>query len=76
MKEIKIDGLTPEHAAMLEVMWTIDTTEDFNEWVLTLSKEEVKMALVLKELLIAHVLDDVNEHNLAKAYLRKFRVLK
>ena len=74
MKDIKIDGLTAEHAAMLAVMWTIDTTEDFDEWVQTLSKEEVKMALTLKELLIAHVLDDVSDHNLAKAYLRKFRI--
>ena len=76
MKDIKIDGLTAEHSAMLAVMWEIDTTEDFNEWVATLSREEVKMALTLKELLIAHVLDDVPDHNLAKAYLRKFRVTK
>ena len=76
MKDIKIDGLNLEQTLMLEIMWTIDTVEEFNEWILSLDRDQVRMALTLKEVLVAHVLDDVTDYNDAKKYLDKFRLTK
>jgi hypothetical protein len=76
MKDIKIDGLNLEQMLMLEIMWTIDTVEEFNEWIETLDRDQVRMALTLKEVLVAHVLDDIDTYDTAKKYLDKFRLTK
>lgn len=74
MKEIRIEGLTPEQCDMLDIMWDIGSTEDFIEWMDTLSDEEVRMAITLKEVLLAHCFDEINETNIARDYLNKFRL--
>ncbi len=74
MKEIKIDGLTKEHCKMLDTMWSLESADDFNEWAESLSAKELKMASTLKELLLAHVIDEVADINIAKDYLKKYRL--
>lgn len=74
MKEIRIDGLTEEHCEMLDIMWGLDSIEDFTEWMGSLSNKELTMALSLQELLVYHTLDEVNDTSIAKQYLKKFKL--
>lgn len=77
-KEIKIDGLTKEQVKMLDMMWSVGSPEDFQEWLDNLSYEERQMAHQLKEVLVYAVMDAVcaeeEEQSLTsvKNYLKKF----
>ena len=73
MKDIIIKGLSTEQVEMLDIMWGLDSGDEFNDWIETLSKSELRMALILKELLLAYYLDEFNEIDIAKDYLEKFR---
>ena len=70
---INIDGLTTTQRNMLHVMWGLETTEDLNKWMRTLTKEEFNMAIVLKELLLAACFDNIQDTDIAHEYLLKFR---
>lgn len=74
MKEIKIDGLTKEQCEMLDVMWSIDSIEEFSEWMGSLTTKELVMALSLQELLVYHTMDEIDDISLAKQYLKKFQL--
>lgn len=74
MKEIKIEGLTPEQCEMLDMMWSFESIEELKEWMDTLNEEEIIMVLTLKEMLLAHCFDEVTETNIAKDYLKQFRL--
>ena len=74
MKEIRIEGLSPEQCDMLDIMWDIGSSDELIEWMDTLTDDEVRMVIVLKELLLAHCIDEVTETNIAKDYLKRFRL--
>ena len=74
MKEIKIEGLTTEQCDMLDIMWDLRSSDDLGDWLDSLSDEELKQAMTLKELLIAHCIDEIDEIDVAKSYLKKFRL--
>ena len=75
-KEFKIQGLSSEHVEMLEIMWELDTQQEFDEWMLGLSLEQVNMALELKTLLLLEVMDQAADADIsyAKNYLKKFQL--
>lgn len=74
MKEIKIDGLTPEQCDMLDIMWSLDGIDEVTEWLETLSDDDLRMALTLKEMLLAHCFDEFDDTKFANEYLQKFRL--
>lgn len=74
MKEIRIDGLNKKQCEMLDVMWGIDSSDDLTEWLESLPNEDLKMAMMLKEILLAHIFDEVSDTAIAKEYLKKFRL--
>lgn len=79
-KEIKIENLTIEQVEMLNTMWSIQSYEDYQNWIDSISCEEAEMANELQRLLIVAVADnmieDENDTTEAREYLKKFRLQK
>ena len=75
-REININGLTTEEMQMLDMMWSIESVEDMEDWLMSLSREEKLMAYRLRMLLIAEIFDydAVQDLTLAKNYLKKFQL--
>jgi len=75
-REINISGLTPEEIQMLDMMWSIESSEDMEDWLLSLTREERLMAHSLRMLLVAEMIDSemVQDLSMAKNYLIKFQL--
>lgn len=75
-KDIKLSGLTYEQVEMLDMMWSLDTPNEFFEWYESLSKEDKNICDVLQRLIILEVVDaewnKTNKFPLAKQVLKKF----
>lgn len=70
---IHLDNLTPEQVDLLEVMWSLDSYEDFQNFLLSLNEEDRKMAESLAKLIILAEMDDlVGECVEAKEVLKRF----
>ena len=54
---ITIDGLSKKQVAMLDKLWSLDTTEEIIEWKDTLNTEDQQMADVLMEMIRLEVTD-------------------
>ena len=75
-REININGLTPEEVQMLDMMWSIESVEDMEDWVASLNREERLMVYRLRMLLIAEIIDydNVQDLTVARNYLKKFQL--
>ncbi len=75
-REININGLTPEEVQMLDMMWSIESVEDMEDWVASLDRDERLLVYRLRMLLIAEMIDHdtVQDLSLAKNYLKKFQL--
>lgn len=73
MNDIKIYGVTKRQKRILNIMWNLDTEEDYFEWYESLSEELQKEAELLQRLVIMASLDeDKVDTTEAKEYLKKF----
>jgi hypothetical protein len=75
-REYNIKGLTPEEVQMLDMMWSIESVEDMEDWVASLNREERLLVYRLRMLLIAEIIDqdNVQDLSMAKNYLKKFQL--
>lgn len=75
-REYNINGLSPEEVQMLDMMWSIESVEDMEDWVASLNREERLMVYRLRMLLIAEIVDYDAVHDLtvAREYLKKFQL--
>ena len=75
-REYNINGLTPEEVQMLDMMWSIESVEDMEDWVASLTREERLMVYRLRMLLLAELIDydAVQDLSMAKNYLKKFQL--
>ena len=75
-REININGLTPEEVQMLDMMWSIESVEDMEDWVASLDRDERLLVYRLRMLLIAEMIDHdtVQDLSLVKNYLKKFQL--
>lgn len=72
-KDIQINGLTPEQVQMLDMMWSIESSDDMDDWLNSLSKREINLANQLKNLLMITLIDEtVEDFEMARIYLQKF----
>ena len=77
---ITIHGLTVEQKEMLDVMWSIDSVDDFENWINLLDYDDYMMARSLSQLIIAEYLEEVfkskryNNFAEAKTVIEKFRI--
>jgi hypothetical protein len=70
---IQIENLTPAQVEMLDTMWSLDTFEDYCEYLETLSAEDRKMAESLSQMVILAEMDElIGDCTDAKNVLEKF----
>jgi uncharacterized protein YukE len=73
MSEITIHGVTKRQKRMLNIMWNLDTEEDYFEWYNSLDTELQQEAELLQRLIIMAELDnEVRDTTDAKQLLKKF----
>lgn len=80
-REIRINGLTQEQISMLDLMWNLQTQDDYHEWYGGLSESQADMADSLKLLLFLAILEsaaeeEVEDLSIANNYLKKFMLEK
>jgi hypothetical protein len=75
-REYNINGLTPEEVQMLDMMWSIESVQDMEDWMANLNREERLLVCRLRMLLIAEIIDqdNVQDLSMAKNYLKKFQL--
>jgi hypothetical protein len=75
-REYNINGLSHEEVQMLEMMWSIESVEDMEDWMASLNREERLMVYRLRILLIAEIADYdlVQDLTIAREYLKKFQL--
>jgi hypothetical protein len=75
-REYNINGLTSEEVQMLEMMWSIESSEDMEDWLTSLTRKERLMAYRLRMLLLIEMIDydAVQDLSVAKDYLKKFQL--
>lgn len=75
---MQIDGLTEQQVEMLDHMWSLDTMEEFDEWVATLDADDTTMALSLQKMILFATLDESMEQMRsypdANQLLKQFRL--
>jgi hypothetical protein len=73
MSDIKIYGVSKRQKRMLNIMWNLDTEEDYFEWYYSLDAELQKEADMLQRLIIMAELDNEGiDTTDAEKYLKKF----
>lgn len=73
MSEIKIHGVSKRQKRMLNIMWNLDSEEDYFEWYNSLDDNLQKEAELLQRLIIMAELDnEVLDTTDAKELLKKF----
>jgi uncharacterized protein YukE len=73
MSEIKIHGVSKRQKRMLNIMWNLDSEEDYFEWYNSLDQNLQKEAELLQRLVIMAELDnEVRDTTDAKELLKKF----
>ena len=70
---ITIQGVTKRQKRMLNIMWNLDSEEDYFEWYNSLDEELQQEAELLQRLVIMAELDNEKVDTTdAKEYLKKF----
>ena len=75
-REYNINGLTQEEVQMLDMMWSIESVEDMEDWVASLNRDERLMVYRLRMLLLVEMIDydAVKDLSVAREYLKKFQL--
>jgi hypothetical protein len=75
-REYNIYGLTHEEVQMLDMMWSIESVEDMEDWVASLNRDERLMVYRLRMLLLVEMIDydAVKDLSVAREYLKKFQL--
>jgi len=73
MSDITIHGVSKRQKRMLNIMWNLDSEEDYFEWYNSLDEELQKEAELLQRMIIMAELDnEVRDTTDAKEMLKKF----
>jgi uncharacterized protein YukE len=73
MNEITIHGVTKRQKRMLNIMWNLDSEDDYFEWYHSLDENLQQEAELLQRLVIMAELDnEVRDTTDAKELLKKF----
>lgn len=72
---ITISGLTKRQKRMLNIMWDLDTEDDYFEWYYTLDKELQDEADLLQRMVLIESLDqDAKDVTQANKLLKQFQL--
>jgi hypothetical protein len=73
MSDVIIHGVTKRQKRMLNIMWNLDSEEDYFEWYNSLDTYLQKEAELLQRLIIMAELDnEVRDTTVAKEMLKQF----
>ena len=73
MSDITIHGVSKRQKRMLNIMWNLNSEEDYFEWYNSLDNVLQKEAELLQRMIIMAELDNqVNDTTAAKELLKKF----
>ncbi len=75
---IQIENLTAYQCEMLDIMWELDSEDDYIEWYKLLDPEDQQLAESLQCLIIFESLEptvqEMDNYWLANNYLKKFQL--
>ena len=63
---IYIQGVSPEQKEMLDIMWSLESTDDYLDWYETLDTHDQQQADLLKMLLLYELSDQITNVDQAK----------
>ena len=63
---IYIEGVSPEQKEMLDIMWSLESTDDYLDWYETLDTHDQQQADLLKMLLLYELSDQITNVDQAK----------
>lgn len=64
---ITLTNLTPEQVDMLDIMWSLDSEQEFSDWQACLDDDELRMCEDLMKLLIQEAWDQMITADLTEA---------
>jgi hypothetical protein len=72
-KEIKIKNLSEYQVEMLDIMWAIESAEEYVSWFENLDSEDQRLAESLQRLIILETMEEMmNGYKDAKRVLKQF----
>ena len=72
---IQIENLTPYQCEMLDIMWELDSEDEYIEWFKLLDPEDQLLAESLQCLIIMESMEpSVIDTTVASLYLKKFQL--
>jgi hypothetical protein len=72
---ITISGITKRQKRMLNIMWDLDTEDDYFEWYYSLDKELQDEADLLQRMIVIESLDqDAKDVTQASQFLKQFQL--
>jgi hypothetical protein len=72
---ITISGITKRQKRMLNIMWDLDTQDDYFEWYYSLDKELQDEADLLQRMIVIESLDqDAKDVTQASQFLKQFQL--
>ena len=75
---MKIENLTEHQVTLLDIMWSLSSSEELDYWMATLDEYDLNTVIVLRQLTVYEYIDDVvsamnsNEFVEAKLILSQF----
>lgn len=75
-KPITLTNLTPHQVQLLDHMWGLESLEEVEEWMSTLSAKDRVTSRTLMTMVMHEIVEElaVEDLNLANDYLSKFRL--
>jgi len=74
MSAIHIEGLTQRQRAIADVLWMMNGKDAVLGFIKSLEEDTRKDALVVLNMMVAAVMDEIEDTELAKIELDKFRL--
>jgi len=75
-KPITLTNLTPHQVDLLDHMWGLESIEEVEEWMSTLSARDRVTSQTLMQMVMHEIVEDlaVEDLSLANEYLQQFRL--
>lgn len=74
MSTLQIDGLSKRQRAIADVLWSLETPAEVQNFIDSLPDEQQQEARTVMNMMIWAMLDTVNETALAAAILHRYRL--
>jgi len=75
-KPITLTNLTPHQVDLLDQMWALESMQEVEEWMLTLSARDRVLSSTLMQMVMQEMVEElaVEDLGLANDYLKRFQL--